>query len=69
MTDDLKLPPITLNELPEKTKDYLLALCNASPGMTPRDAIKSVLDNAAADYMPRPSMASTPSKEASQVAA
>ena len=54
MNDDLRLPPIDLAELPERTKDYILALCNVTPRMTPKEAIKSVLDNAAADYMPRP---------------
>lgn len=57
MTDDFRLPPIDLSELPERTKDYLLAVCNTTPGMTPKEAIKSVLDNAAADYMPRPQVA------------
>jgi hypothetical protein len=43
----LRLPPISLSELPEATKDYVIALCNQHR-VTPEEALKMILDNAAA---------------------
>lgn len=43
----LTLPPISLSELPERTKDYLLALCNQD-NIAPAEAMKKTLDLAAA---------------------
>lgn len=45
--DKLTLPPIRLVDLPERTKDYLLALCNQDH-CSPEEAMKKTLDNAAA---------------------
>jgi hypothetical protein len=42
----LTLPPISLSELPERTKDYLLALCNQD-NIAPAEAMKKTLDLAA----------------------
>lgn len=43
----MTLPPVALSELPERTKDYLIALCNRD-GITPAAALKLTLDAAAA---------------------
>lgn len=43
----LALPPISLSELPERTKDYIIALCNQK-GCTPAQAMKETLDASAA---------------------
>lgn len=42
----LSLPPISLSELPERTKDFLLALCNQD-NIAPAEAMKKTLDLAA----------------------
>lgn len=51
----MTLPPVALSELPERTKDYLIALCNRD-GITPAEALKLTLDAAAsrAGFMARP---------------
>lgn len=53
--DHLTLPPISLSELPERTKDYLLALCNQD-NIAPAEAMKKTLDLAAmrAGFSPTP---------------
>lgn len=43
----LSLPPIALSDLPEATKDFLLASANAGEGKTPIQVIKEILDQAA----------------------
>lgn len=45
--DAMMLPPIPLAALPERTKDFVLALCNQR-GCSPAAAIKSILDSSAA---------------------
>ncbi len=45
-TDKLTLPPIRLADLHERTKDFLLALCNQDH-CTPDEALRKVLDLAA----------------------
>jgi hypothetical protein len=42
----LALPPIPLADLPERTKDFIIALCNQE-GLTPEQAIKRTLDASA----------------------
>ena len=42
----LTLPPISLSELSERTKDFLLALCNQD-NIAPAEAMKKTLDLAA----------------------
>jgi hypothetical protein len=51
----LTLPPIRLDDLPEKTKDFILAFCNQH-NVTPREAMKQTLDLAAerAGFKPGP---------------
>lgn len=46
-TQTLSLPPIALAQLPERTKDFLLALCNQEH-CSPEEALKLTLDRAAA---------------------
>ena len=46
MTARLSLPPIALDELPEGTKDFLLAKANRD-GVPPMQALKDTLDRAA----------------------
>lgn len=43
----LTLPPVPLSSLPERTKDFLLALCNQD-NSTPTEALLKTLDLAAA---------------------
>lgn len=43
----LTLPPIRLADLPEQTKDFILALCNQEH-CTPEEALRKTLDLAAA---------------------
>lgn len=42
----LTLPPISLSDLPERTKDFLIALCNQD-NIAPAEAMKRTLDLAA----------------------
>lgn len=53
--NNLTLPPVSLSELPERTKDYLLALCNQD-GIAPAEAMKKILFLAAtrAGFSPTP---------------
>lgn len=46
MNANLHLPPIRLEDLPGRTKDFVLAFCNQHD-CTPRDALKAILDSAA----------------------
>lgn len=43
----LTLPPIALSDLPESTKDFILASANVGVGKTPIEVIKAILDQAA----------------------
>lgn len=58
----MTLPPIPLAALPERTKDYILGLCNGS-GLTPEQAVKRVLDRAAG-ACPPPAVPAPTSSEA-----
>ena len=51
----LSLPPIALEDLPESTKDFLLALCNQED-IAPEEAMRRTLDLAAAraGFAPKP---------------
>lgn len=51
----LTLPPVPLSSLPERTKDFLLALCNQD-NSTPTEALLKTLDLAAmrAGFSPTP---------------
>lgn len=51
----MTLPPIALADLPEKTKDFILALCNRD-NITPAEAMKQTLDASAAraGFLPLP---------------
>ena len=53
----MTLTPIPLAALPERTKDYILGLCNGS-GLTPEQAVKRV-DDRAAGVCPPPATAPT----------
>jgi hypothetical protein len=53
MNATLTLPPVPLNKLREKTKDYLLGLASANQ-MTPEQVIERVLDRAADAQLPPP---------------
>lgn len=46
----LSLPPIALDSLPEKTKDYILGICNGSD-LTPEQAVRRVLNQAARPFL------------------
>ena len=59
----LAVPPIPLSRLPERTKDYLLALANERR-CTPVEAVKQTLDAAAESYMPPPPQAFVQVEEA-----
>jgi hypothetical protein len=54
-TPYLSLPPIALEDLPESTKDFLLALCNQED-IAPEEAMRRTLDLAAAraGFAPKP---------------
>ena len=54
-TPNLTLPPIALSALPERTKDFLIALCNQE-NIAPEEALKRTLDLAAAraGFAPKP---------------
>lgn len=54
----MTLPPLALCDLPEPTKDYLLALCHQQR-LTPEQALKRVLDASAASagFLPMPNAA------------
>lgn len=43
----MTLPPVALSDLSERTKDFLLALCNRD-NCSPEQAMKKVLDASAA---------------------
>lgn len=45
MSATLLLPPIALSDLPESTKDFILAASNT--GKTPAEVIREILDDAA----------------------
>ncbi len=51
----MTLPPVDLKDLPERTKDFLIALCNQE-NITPAEGLKRVLDTAAqrAGFSPMP---------------
>lgn len=51
----MTLPPVELSDLPERTKDFLIALCNQE-NITPAEGLKRVLDTAAqrAGFSPMP---------------
>lgn len=66
MSAQLALPPIPLAALPERTKDYILGLCNGS-GLTPEQAVKRVLDRAAGVCPPPAVPAGTSESEADTV--
>jgi len=51
--DSLTLPPIALSALPERTKDFILGVAGASE-VPPQEAIKRVLNRAAAPFDPAP---------------
>jgi hypothetical protein len=46
----LSLPPIALDSLPERTKDYILGICNGSD-LTPEQAVRRVLNQAARPFL------------------
>lgn len=56
-TDELKLPDIALSDLPESTKDYIIAY--SATGKSVTDAIKDTLNQAAAaaGFSPNPKAA------------
>jgi len=53
MSAQLALPPIALDSLPERTKDFILGICNGSD-LTPEEAVRRVLNQAALPYAPEP---------------
>jgi hypothetical protein len=55
MSAQLALPPIALDSLPERTKDFILGICNGSD-LTPEEAVRRVLNQAALPVSPEVAM-------------
>jgi hypothetical protein len=63
MPNTVTLPPIRIPDLPEVTKNYLLAVCQTD-GLTPEEAIHRVLNEAAGLTDPDPTPRLTPTRPA-----
>lgn len=53
MSHTVTLPPIDVAKLPERTKDFLLAVCQQE-SITPEEAIHRVLNEAVGHLSPDP---------------